>query len=109
GSVDTKKMDVDEEGDLDPEHDPTTLNRLIRKILFMFSQSAYVGYTATPFANIFIHSQARTNELGDDLFPRSFITVIPTPSDYVGPDKVFGLAGEEPDVRSEGLPIVRPI
>ena len=41
----------------------------------------------TPFANIFIHSQARTNELGDDLFPRSFITVIPTPSDYVGPDK----------------------
>jgi hypothetical protein len=109
GSVDTKKMDIDDEGDPDPEHDPTTLNRLIRKVLFMFSQSAYVGYTATPFANIFIHSQARTNELGDDLFPRSFITVIPTPSDYVGPDKVFGLSEDDPDVRTEGLPIVRPI
>ena len=109
GSVDTKKMDVDEEGEPNPEHDPTTLNRLIRKVLYMFSQSAYVGYTATPFANIFIHSQARTNELGDDLFPRSFITVIPTPSDYVGPDKVFGLADDDPDVTREGLPIIRPI
>lgn len=111
GSVDTKKMDFDSEGDPDPDHDPTTLNRQIRKILFIFSQSAYVGYTATPFANIFIHNEAKTDNLGEDLFPRSFITVMPTPSNYIGPEKVFGLTDDDDDDenRQPGLPIVRLI
>lgn len=114
GSVDTKKMElseIDENGDykVDPDHDPTKLNGLIRRILHIFSQSAYVGYTATPFANIFIHSGAKTNKFGEDLFPRSFITVMPTPSNYVGPEKVFGLGGEDGETRDEGLPIVRQI
>lgn len=113
GSVDTKKKDWDS-GDFnseeeEKEYNPTTLNKRIRQILFMFSQSAYVGYTATPFANIFIHRRAKTKALGQDLFPRSFITVIPTPSNYIGPDKVFGLSGETPEESTPGLPIVRKI
>jgi hypothetical protein len=109
GSVDTKKMEFDTVGDPDPEHDPTTLNRLIRKVLFIFTQSAYVGYTATPFANIFIHNEAQTDRYGDDLFPRSFITVMPTPSNYVGPETVFGLMDDDGEERQVGLPIIRKI
>ncbi|MBY7835409.1 Z1 domain-containing protein [Vibrio fluvialis] len=109
GSVDTAKMDFDVDGDPDPDHEPTTLNRLIRKILFIFSESAYVGYTATPFANIFIHNEAEADKYGQDLFPRSFITTIPTPSNYIGPEKVFGLIDDDGETRQPGLPITRPI
>ncbi|MGQ0566947.1 MAG: hypothetical protein ACT4OK_18045 [Gemmobacter sp.] len=55
GSVDTGEDVVDENGNPDLEHQPKTINRLIRSILHHFSRKAYVGYTATPFANIFIH------------------------------------------------------
>ncbi|WP_036257016.1 Z1 domain-containing protein [Spongiibacter marinus] len=109
GSVDTAKLDVDAEGDPDPDHEPTTLNRLIRKILFIFSESAYVAYTATPFANVFIHNEIKSDKYGEDLFPRSFITTIPTPSNYIGPEKVFGLIDDDGEERRPGLPIVRPI
>lgn len=108
GSVDTAKMDLDD-GEPDAEHDPKTLNGLIRRILRTFSQSAYVAYTATPFANIFIHSNAASKDYGEDLFPRSFITVMPAPSNYIGPSKVFGEFDVEEDCRSEGLPVVRRI
>lgn len=108
GSVDTAKMDIDD-GEPDSEHDPKTINGLIRKILKTFSQSAYVAYTATPFANIFIHSNAASKDYGEDLFPRSFITVMPAPSNYIGPSKVFGALDIEEDRRSAGLPIVRRI
>lgn len=108
GSVDTAKMDIDD-GEPNSDHDPKTLNGLIRKIIKTFSQSAYVAYTATPFANVFIHSNAASKDYGEDLFPRSFITVMPTPSNYIGPAKVFGEFVVEEDCRSEGLPIIRSI
>ncbi len=67
-----------------PDHDPTRTNQLIRKILKLFAKSSFVGYTATPFANIFITPEDR-----DDLFPRDFIYCLDPPSSYFGPDKVF--------------------
>lgn len=109
GSVDTSKMDFDVEGDVDPDHEPTTLNRLIRKVLHIFSESAYVGYTATPFANIFIHNEAHSEKYGQDLFPRSFITTMPTPSNYIGPEMVFGLVDDDGESRQPGLPITRSV
>lgn len=108
-SVDTKAIPLDENGNPDPDHDPTTINGLIRSLLHTFRQSAYVGYTATPFANIFIHEQAETKDEGPDLFPRSFIINLPAPSNYVGPVRVFGL-DPDPDAGLEGrpgLPILR--
>ena len=42
GSIDTKKGGIDEVGDGDPEHDPTKLNKQIRKLLSIFEQSSYV-------------------------------------------------------------------
>jgi len=92
-----------------PDAEPTRINSLVRKLLFSFAQSAYVGYTATPFANIFIHEEARTDAEGQDLFPRSFIVSLPTPSNYVGPTRVFGLDGD-PDAgipSTDPMPLVR--
>ena len=108
GSIDTRKGAFDEDGNADPDHDPSVLNGLIRRLLHMFDQSAYVGYTATPFANILIHEQKETDKHGADLFPRSFIVSLPTASNYVGPAKIFGLQLEgEDDV--DPLPILREV
>jgi hypothetical protein len=105
GSVDTGEDVVDEFGNPDLEHEPKTINRLIRSILHHFSRKAYVGYTATPFANIFIHDRGTTQEYGPDLFPSAFITNLAAPSNYVGPGRVFGSASDTP----ENLPLVRPL
>ncbi len=94
-SVDTGENVVDEKGVPDPEHEPKAINRLIRTILHSFTHSAYVGYTATPFANIFIHERGETTEEGPDLFPSSFIINLAAPSSYVGPSKVFGVLQED--------------
>lgn len=94
-SVDTGEKVVDENGDPDPEHEPKTINRLIRTILHSFTHSAYVGYTATPFANIFIHERGETKEEGPDLFPSSFIVNLAAPSSYVGPSKIFGAVQDD--------------
>ncbi|MCC7411786.1 MAG: Z1 domain-containing protein [Gammaproteobacteria bacterium] len=82
----------------DPDQDPTTINRLIRELLMAFDRVSLVGYTATPFANIFIPldvNAANPAKFGDDLFPRSFIVNLKPPSDYIGPDRVFGHPGDE--------------
>lgn len=75
-------------------HDPKAINSLIRKLLHSFSHSAYVGYTAAPFANIFINPDAESPKHGEDLFPRSFILNVSPPSNYVNPSRVFGLDGD---------------
>lgn len=96
-SVDVRAMAIDENGVPDPEHDPSKTNELIRKLLRSFNKSAYVAFTATPFANIFIHDKGWTEKLGDDLFPRSFIVNLPAPSNYTGASRIFGVA-EDQDV-----------
>jgi len=106
-SVDTGEQIFDADGRPDDEHEPTAINSCIRKILHTFSRSAFVGYTATPFANIFIHERGETREEGPDLFPSSFIVNLAAPSNYVGPARVFGLLS--PDGLRDGLPLVRHI
>ena len=105
GRISSKSMlMIDDEADNasvnvnDVDEDPTRINGLIRNIVALFNRSAYVGYTATPFANIFISH----NE--DDLFPRDFIISLPAPSNYIGPEKVFGMETDLDD--DAGLPIV---
>lgn len=79
-SINTKKED----------NDPTQTNRRIREILSLFDKSCYIGYTATPFANIFINHDAYGDEkLREELFPRDFIYCLDAPTTYFGPDKVF--------------------
>lgn len=106
-SINTKVRKNDEE----EEDSVSAINGKIREILASFEKSAYVGYTATPFANIFINPEAQTGKHGDDIFPRSFIINVKAPSNYVGPAKVFGLDGDADAgiPASDGLPIVRYI
>lgn len=85
------------------EFDPTKINQQIRQIISQFAKSAYVGYTATPFANIFIPLA------NDDLFPRDFIINLPAPDNYIGPEKVFGTSVIPDESNDDLLPIVHTI
>ena len=112
-SINTNAPELDSNGKVVEELDVSAINGLIRKTLHSFEQSSYIGYTATPFANIFIfpNNDLKNREYGEDLFPRSFIVNLPTPSNYIGPVQVFGLNINENSnlVASEGLPIIRSI
>lgn len=67
----------------------TRINSQIRELLSIFHRSCYVGYTATPFANIFIDPDTDDDALRQDLFPRHFIIGLDAPSNYFGAQKVF--------------------
>lgn len=101
---------IDDEADnasINISNDPerlSSINSWITKILNLFSKNSYVGYTATPFANIFIPLDDQ------NLFPRNFIKNIPAPSNYIGPEKVFGFSPlEEDETSNTVLPIVNRI
>ena len=72
-----------------PDNDPTKTNIKIRQIIELFERTAYVGYTATPFANVFIDHNADHENLGDDLYPRNFIHSLPEPHGYFGTRRIF--------------------
>ena len=65
------------------------INGQIRELLKLFDRSCYVGYTATPFANIFIDPDTDDLMVGHDLFPRDFIVSLDAPTNYFGPSRVF--------------------
>lgn len=99
------------------EIDVKTINRLIRTLLNLFNQNTFIGYTATPYANIFIPSSWSEDletmvkdvklKVGEDLFPRDFIINIPPPSNYIGATQVFGFENEDTGEEYEGLDIIR--
>lgn len=71
-----------------PGKDPTAINRCIRDIFNKFPIASYVGFTATPFANIFINPNDE-DENFLDLFPADFIVQLHAPTNYFGGYKVF--------------------
>lgn len=101
------------------EIDVKTINRLIRVLLNLFNQNTFIGYTATPYANLFIPSiwseELETMvkdvrlKVGEDLFPRDFIINIPPPSNYIGAAQVFGFENEKTGEQFEGLDIIKLI
>ena len=76
-SVNTKDQD-----------DPTAINKRIREMLNHFNVSSYCAITATPFANVLIDSENRNDDVGSDLFPRSFIWTLDKPSTYMGVEEI---------------------
>lgn len=70
-----------------PGYDPTAINRGIRDLFNSFEVASYIGFTATPFANIFINPDDDPSY--HDLFPSDFITLLEPPSIYFGAKKVF--------------------
>ena len=71
------------------EEDPTVINKSLRQLLSLFKRSAYVAYTATPYANIFIDHKASNDDVGKDLFPKDFIYSLNAPTNYFGARKIF--------------------
>ena len=101
GRIDVPLLLIDDEADnasintRQDVADTTAINKAIRDLLAVFSRSSYVGFTATPFANIFIDPTSSDDMLGDDLFPRDFIHVLEPPTNYVGMSSIFPAV--EPD------------
>lgn len=101
--------DYDDEGNIVDEYDVKTINGLIRKLLNHFECKSYVGYTATPYANIFIPNDlsVASEDLGNDLFPADCIISLPKPYKYIGANEFFGYGTE--DEEPKPMPLVRKI
>lgn len=93
--IDTSLLIIDDEADNasintnKADNDPSKINAEIRELLNLFSKSNYVGFTATPFANVFIDPNSESEMLKEDLFPNDFIYGLNPPSNYFGLKKIF--------------------
>lgn len=72
----------------DPEQN-SVINSGIKGVLSLFDSYTYVGFTATPFANIFIDPDKE-----NDLYPHDFIYCLSSPSNYVSPESIFCEGGK---------------
>jgi len=98
--IDDKILIIDDEADnaslnikkSSINNDPSAINGLIRDIYNNFKIASYVGYTATPFANIFINPNDDASYR--DLFPSDFIIQLFAPENYFGAVKVFSYENE---------------
>lgn len=108
GRIDMPLLLIDDEADnasintRQDVADTTAINKAIRDLLAVFTRSSYVGFTATPFANIFIDPTSSDDMLGDDLFPRDFIHVLEPPTNYIGITRIFPVV--EPGEADEATP-----
>lgn len=95
----------------DDDLDPSKINAKIRRLINAFQRVAYVGYTATPFANVLINHEAADREVLEDLFPKDFILSLPTKPGYVGTERLFGRAALDgvPEDEREALDVIRLI
>lgn len=83
----------------------SSINDNIGKLLRILPRAQYVGYTATPFANVFIDP---TN--AEDLFPRDFILSLPRPPGYMGVRDFYDLDDLPPeDPRSNRNAYIREV
>lgn len=100
GYVDVPMLLIDDEADnasvntRKDETDPTRTNKLIRQVCNLFMNATYVGFTATPFANVFIDPDSVNDMQHADLFPEHFIYTLEAPSNYVGANKIFYPEGQ---------------
>ena len=104
-SINTNES-YDDQGKFLNDYNPTTINGLIRELLGVFECRSYIGYTATPFANIFIPPHIDDERYGTDLFPRDFIYRSPRADQYIGAREFFGL-GDGEDIPT--MPLYREI
>lgn len=84
-----------------------TINPLISKLIDVLPRVCYVGYTATPFANLLIDPQDEA-----DFYPRDFILSLSRDDQYQGPETLFGrdpIDGEDPSDIPAGLDMIRQV
>lgn len=94
------------------ELDMTAINEKLREIVAAFPAISYIGYTATPFANVFIDPYAQNGDGLDDLYPRDFITALPRPTGYFGTEQLFGRPPIDPENEADdeaGIDMIRNV
>lgn len=75
------------------------LNDRSQQITEKYMAMNYIGYTATPYANILNDASL------ESLYPKNFIATLSVSNEYFGPQHIFGI----PDGRYEGLDIIREV
>jgi hypothetical protein len=93
----------------DDQKHRTAINRLIAQLLKMLPRAQYIGYTATPFANVFIDPND-----AEDIFPNDFLLSLPRTPGYMGASDFHDIdssivEGERDYVTSNEKAHVRPI
>lgn len=94
-----------------------TINRLIvnlvhsrnihgKELSNTYKSVNYIGYTATPYANILSESPG-----GSSLYPKNFISILSESDQHFGPKEIFGLdkLDDEDDYKSLELDIIREV
>ncbi|MFG6297043.1 MULTISPECIES: Z1 domain-containing protein [Streptomyces] len=97
---------IDDEADQASVETPK-INPQIRSLLKLLTRGTYIGYTATPFANVLINPS-----VPDDLYPETFILNLPEPEGYFGAERIFGrdaLEGEYSGPSLDGYDMVREV
>jgi len=97
---------------IDDEADQSTvatkkINPLLRDVIDKFTQVGYVGYTATPFANLLIDP---AND--QDFYPRDFVVNLPKPAGHQGTEVLFGRDRhdwEDPEEVPGGYDMIRRV
>lgn len=83
----------------------SAINRLLGEIWEEVPSGTYLGYTATPFANVFMDP-----DLEADFYPKNFIIDLPRADAYFGAERVFGRqAVDDADQPEDGLDMVRHV
>lgn len=96
GLIDSSLLLIDDEADYasintnKEDKDPTKTNEKITELLAMFTKTSYVGFTATPYANIFIDPKTTEDMRTDRLFPKDYIYCLDAPTNYIGARNLFG-------------------
>ena len=83
-SVNTKDQRTRTQDDVER----TAINGLIAQLLGLLKRSQYIGYTATPFANVFV-----SPEDSEDIFPKDFIVNLTPSPEYMGGKHFHDLDG----------------
>ena len=85
------------------------INAQIRDLLGLLPKVSYLGYTATPYANVLTAESGHDGS--QDLYPADFIIKLPRPKAYFGVDRLFGehpdSVDEIGDADASGLPMIR--
>jgi hypothetical protein len=84
------------------ETERSSINRLLSELLGLLPRAQYVGYTATPYANVFVDPEDAV-----DIFPKDFLLALRKPQGYMGVsdfhdlDVVYGEGERTPENSNE--------
>lgn len=82
----------------------TATNLQITDLLRILPRAQYLGYTATPFANVFVDPTD-----AEDLFPKDFVVSLPRPEGYMGVSDFYDFDSEREGFQSNERAFIRDV